>query len=110
LLDVDSGQDVFHFKFSEASDFRKWIAVVEKFVDSKSGMALNAAQTSYSSTMEFTEKSTSGMEKDVTEMNNYLKRILDSLSEEIVRMKNLSEASKGRIDNKTSWKGMILSI
>jgi hypothetical protein len=45
------------------------------------------------------------MDSDAKEMNAYLTRILSSLSGEIDRMRGLVEASRGRIDSKSSWKG-----
>jgi hypothetical protein len=104
LVDIDTGAEIFHFKVGSRSDFRLWTAVIEKHAESKSsGQGL--ADGAPGSQMNINGNVATEMDSDAKEMNAYLARILSSLSGEIERMRHLVEASRGRIDSKSSWKG-----
>ncbi len=108
LVDIDTGAEIFHFKVGSRSDFRLWTAVIEKHAESKAGQRL--ADGAPGSHLTINSNVATEMDSDAKEMNVYLARILSSLSGEIDRMRQLVEASRGRIDSKSSWKGMSILL
>ena len=107
---TDSDQETFHFKVENESEFERWIGLFEKFTDvlMKAGTShdqLADRQSEDSDLMRLknlsTGDSTDSIHKRVSGMTT-------SLKTELMKLKDLIDASKGRIDTKSQWKGLYL--
>lgn len=104
LIDVDTGQEIFHFKVLSPLEFEKWTAAVEKFADTKQNHSSEFLHGSIANLDN--QFGIYSMDSDMHDMNATLVAVLDSLTENLKKMKLIADSSKGRIDSKSSWKGI----
>ena len=108
LIDVDSGQEVFHFKVLSPIEFQKWTAMIEKFADTKESPNTEFLHSSITNLDN--QFGIYSMDSDIHDMNATLVLVLESLTENLKKMKLIADSSKGRIDSKSSWKGESMEI
>ena len=110
LIDIDSGQEVYHFKVLSPLEFQDWRAIIEKFTETKPNSSDNP-DFLHSSIINLDQKfGIHSMDSDIHDMNTHLMKVLESLTESIKKMKEIADSSKGRIDSKSSWKGVFFTI
>jgi hypothetical protein len=110
LIDIDSGQHLFHFKVTDPQDFQKWSQCIQNYADSSSvSVSLHGitSRLSLHDSQKLSLKASMDMDMNNQEMHNYFKKMLEALQQESSQMKQLIHASKGRIDSKSSWKGLF---
>ena len=82
--------------------------MIEKYADSKSGQELSQHLNSVKSVdTGLSIKPVVDMDSDMQEIKAHLSRVFEILRAEMQKMKGLADASKGRMDSKSSWKGLL---
>ncbi|KAI8927091.1 Oxysterol-binding protein-domain-containing protein [Entophlyctis helioformis] len=121
LIDIDSGQNTYHFKVETAQEFERWISAIEKFAASKSMMQLQEEQGSFSenimaraSMISNSAASQSNMllpvDPELENVQMQVEQMVSTLKKELGRMKEVIDTSKGRIDSKSQWKDFTLIL
>jgi hypothetical protein len=105
LIDVDTGQEIFHFKVLSSIEFQMWTSALEKFADTKQN---HGSEFLHGSIVNLDQQfGIHSMDSDMHDMNATLLQVLDQLKDNIKKMKQISDSSRGRIDNKSSWKDFM---
>ncbi|KAJ3087225.1 Oxysterol-binding protein- protein 3, partial [Quaeritorhiza haematococci] len=113
LIDIDSGQNLFHFKAVNRQDFQMWIAAIEKYATPKSMQVDMSDGTPEDATTATRDKRNSKImlnNPDLDELEKDLGNMVANLTKELNNMSVLIDSSKGRIDSKSSWKDFTLIL
>ncbi|KAH6599613.1 hypothetical protein BASA50_002955 [Batrachochytrium salamandrivorans] len=119
LIDIDSGQSIFHFKVETAQEFERWTGCIEKFVAPRSmqlteaGMIFQSESTNLFNATGHSLQNSASADPEIEMVHYQVKMILSTLKEELCRMRDLIETSKPRADTKHQSKefaGILGSI
>lgn len=105
LIDVDTGQEIFHFKVLSPIEFKMWTSALEKFADTKQNLCNEFLHGSIGNLDK--QFGIHSMDSDMHDMNVTMAQVLEELTENLKKMKKIADSSKGRIDNKSSWKDFM---
>lgn len=113
-LILDSDQTTYHFKLENSGEFERWTGVFEKF----SHELMRGIENGLNSIDEMAEYnaggsdnvasfhgSTATIHSNFDSIQEKANIVANALQMEISKMKDLIDASKGRIDAKSQWKG-----
>jgi hypothetical protein len=99
LIDIDSGQALFHLKAQSYEEFNDWLLVLQSY--SKS-MALDDTATS--------KDDSNIWDSDLDGVQLRTENTLLSLTKDIIKFMDLIDTSKSRIDSKTPSRGIRKSV
>ncbi|KAJ3382416.1 hypothetical protein HDU92_004776 [Lobulomyces angularis] len=112
LIDIDSGQNIFHFKAISAQDFQKVISVIEVYVVVTDFQAEEQADSVTSNNA--TVKSNFTLSKvtipEVMENQKEIDNLIASLGNQITNLNGISLSLKSKLNGKPSSKDVIQSL
>ncbi|TPX62431.1 hypothetical protein SpCBS45565_g07040 [Spizellomyces sp. 'palustris'] len=117
LIDIDSGQALYHFKAQSPQDFQAWISVLQRFTlaktmslgrESESGGKLIPDDDDAGSPWDGTAKG--AMDPDLGDVQRKAENMVITLTNELGRLKELVESSRGRMDQRSQMKDFTLIL
>ncbi|OAJ40675.1 hypothetical protein BDEG_24382 [Batrachochytrium dendrobatidis JEL423] len=113
-LDHDSGQSTYHFKVETLQEFERWTGCIEKFAASRSMQLVDENCSFLNDNLNLVSNlnSSPAQSSQITDpeldiIHHQVSTVLVTLKQELVRMNDLADTFKSRIDSKTHSKELV---